>query len=258
MFLLEIFILFIVFTKDILAAPSIDNSTATTANFATINVLSVGQTTTAVIGDSNNSNTAGIRVIDDIGAGWDATMAVTNLTIKNNAKTLFGNNSTVNFTGVYDGLHGVLAGGGTFTVEITTGGSVGAALFKWTDPSGVQTTNVTTGASVILSNGITANFNPATYIAGDKWSIGVDVLPYTGLTVTPSNIYAEVGTLDGLTVGGEETLIGSGITSNSKTIMTASSSNGIGTYWQDLNLRLNVHSRPLSGNFDGTVTLTIL
>jgi hypothetical protein len=250
---IEIFFLFILFNTAVFAAPSIDNSTATAANFTTVNVLSVGQTITAIVGDSNHSNTTGIRVIDDVSSGWSATMTATNLTTKGNVKKINGSNSTVNFTGTYDGLRGM----GAFTVEITTGGSVGVAMFKWTDPSGVETTNITTTSSVSLSNGISVTFAPATYVVGDKWSAGVEVFPYTGLTVSPSVIYAESGILTGLSSGNEESLTGSGVTSDAKTIMFTTIGNGIGTYWQDLDLNLNIHSNPLSGNFNGIVTLTV-
>jgi hypothetical protein len=254
---IEIFLLFIFCNTAVFAAPSIDNSTATTANFATVNVLPVGQTVAAVVGDTNYSNTTGIRVIDDVSSGWSATISATNLTTKGNVKKITGSNSTVNFTGTYDGLQGVISVGSAFTVEITTGGSVGVAMFKWTNPSGVETTSVITASSVLLSNGISVTFAPATYVVGDKWSIGVDVFPYTGLTISPSIIYAESGTLTGLSSGTEESLTGSSITSDPKTIMFATAGNGIGTYWQDLDLNLNVHSYPLSGNFNGIVTLTV-
>jgi len=256
--LLTLFLLFIFSTKTVLAAPYLDNSTAATANFTSMGVSFTGQSTTAIIGDSNNGNTIGIKVGDSGSSGWAATMTATNLTVSGSVKKLAGTNSTVGFTGIYDGVPGVLSGGGFFTVEITTGGSVGVAVFSWTDPLGVATTDVTTASSMLLSNGISVIFDPATYVIGDKWSVAVDVFPYTGLTVTPSSIFAEFGTLTGVTAGGSGTLTGSGINSDAKTIMTATAGNGTGAYWQDLDLNLNIHTNPLSGSFSGVVVLTVL
>lgn len=256
MFLIKILFLFIISITPVLSAPTIDNSTAVSATFTSKNVAIVGQTTSTVIGDTNSSNTIGVSVGDSGSAGWSATMTSTNLTTMGSVRNMAGSNSTVGFTGVYDGVHGVVAGG-SFIVEITTGGSVGVAIFKWTDPSGVATTNVTTAASVALSNGVSVTFDPATYVIGDKWSVGVDVFPYTGLTITPSSIFAESGTLTGVTAGSMEILTGSGVTSDPKTIMTATNGNGTGTYWQDLNLDLNLHANPMSGNFGAIVVLTV-
>ena len=238
----------------------LSNSTATTATFESKSVSSNQQTTTTNIGDTDSANTTGIEISDlrGTGVGWAATMTATNLTTSGSVKKLAGNNSTVGFTGIYDGVPGVISGGSFFTVEITTGGSVGVALFSWTDPLGVATTNVMTSSSVSLSNGINVSFDPATYVVGDKWSVAVDVFPYTGLTVTPGAIFAEVGTLTGVTTGGSELLTGSGTTSDAKTIMTATVGNGTGTYWQDLDLNLNIHTNPLSGSFAGVVMLTVL
>lgn len=87
--------------------------------------------------------------------------------------------------------------------------------------------------------------------------MGVDVFPYAGLTVTPSTIYAESGTLDGVTAGSIETLVGSGVTSDAKSIMTATPGNGTGSYWQDLGLDLNIHANSMSGDFGAVVVLTV-
>ena len=215
------------------------------------------QTSTGVIGDSDHANLVGVKVSDDGTAGWSAVMTSTHFTTRATTKKLAGNNATVDFTGTYDGLDGVLAPNGTFKVEITTGGAVGTAVFKWWDPAGNLTSTVTTATSVVLSNGITVNFAAATYAVDDKWSAGVDVFPYTGLTVTPSAIYAESGSLTGVSAGSSEILSGTGAASNAKTIMTATAGNGTGTYWQDEDLSLSIHANSLSGDFTATATLTV-
>jgi len=237
------------------AALDITAPTAATLTGKTVSITS--QTSTGVIGDSNNANLVGVKVSDDGTAGWTAVMTSTHFTTRATTKKLAGNNATVDFTGTYDGLDGVIDPNGTFKVEITTGGAVGTAVFKWWDPAGNLTSTVTTAASVVLSNGITVNFDAATYAVDDSWSAGVDVFPYTGLTVTPSAIYAESGSLTGVSAGSSEILSGTGATSNAKTIMTATADNGTGIYWQDEDLSLSVHANFLSGDFTATVTLTV-
>ncbi|TRZ50646.1 MAG: hypothetical protein D4S01_06280 [Dehalococcoidia bacterium] len=238
------------------AVLSITAPTSATLTGKTVSIAA--QTSTGVIGDSNNANLVGVKVSDDGTAGWTAVMTSTHFTTRSNkTKKLAGSNATVDFTGTYDGLDGVLDPNGIFKVEITTGGAVGTAVFKWWDPAGNLTSTVTTAASVVLSNGITVNFAAATYVVGDSWSAGVDVFPYTGLTVTPSDIYAESGSLTGVSKGSSEALSGTGATSDAKTIMTATAGNGIGIYWQDEDLSLSIHANSLSGSFTATVTLTV-
>ena len=217
------------------------------------------QTSTGVIGDSDHTNAIGVKVADDRAGspGWTATLTSTHLTTRATTKLLSGSNNTVDFTGTYDGLHGVKDPTGTFKVEITTPGAVGTAVFKWWNPVGALTESVTTAASVSLSNGISVTFAAANYTEGDSWSAGVDVFPYTGLTVTPLDIYAESGSLTGVSKGSSETLSGTGATSDTKTIMTATAGNGTGIYWQDEDLSLSIHANSLSGNFTATATLTV-
>jgi len=197
------------------------------------------------------------EVIDEGTAGWTATMTSTHFTTQATQKTLAGANNTVTFSGTYDGLDGVLDPNGTFKVEITTGGAVGTAVFQWWDPTGTLTSNITTAATVALSNGISVNFAAATYAVGDSWSAGVDVFPYTGLTVTPGTITAASGSLTGVTAGAAEALTGTTATSDAKTLMTATVNNGFGDYDQAPGLSLSVHANPLAGSFTATATITV-
>lgn len=243
---------------------SISNSTAATASYTGKTVSITEQTDTATIGDATNTNTTGIEVKDlsGTGAGWSTVMTVTHLTTKATQKTLAGSNNTVTFTGTYDGLDGVLNPNGTFKVEITTGGAVGTAVFKWWDPTGTLTSTVTTAASLVLSNGITVNFAAAVYAVGDSWSAGVDVFPYLyettkGLTVTPSAIHNASGSLTGVTAGSAALMTGSGATSGSKTVMTASVNNGFGDYFIDVGLSQTIHPNSLSGSYTSIAVITV-
>jgi len=220
-----------------------------TTSFTAKTVSASSQTTTGTI--------SSVEVTEDGTAGWSVTFTSQHFTTTSAVKVLAGSNSTVGFTGTYDGLDGVLDPVGTFIVEITTGGAVGTAVFKWTDPAGNETTSVATTSSVVLSNGISATFAPASYVVGDKWSVGVDVFPYIGLTVTPGSITIVNGDT-GVTPGSAEALTGTGATSDAKTLMTGTSNNSTGTYRQDESLDLSIHANSLSGSFTATAILTIL
>ena len=229
------------------AALSITSPGSTSLTGETVSTSS--QTTTGTIST--------VEVIDDGTAGWTATMTSQHFITKATTRKLAGDNSTVDFTGTYDGLDGVLNPNGAFEVEITTGGAVGVAIFKWTDPAGNETAGVTAGSSVVLSNGISVTFAAATYVVGDKWSAAVDVFPYTGLTVTPGTITVVSGNT-GVTAGTAGALTGSSVTSDAKTVMTGNASDSTGTYQQDESLELTIHGNSLSGSFTATATLSVI
>jgi len=250
--------------SETLSAGTLSVTAPASAAFAGKTVSSIEQTDTAVIGDSIHTNTTGIRVLDERGsaAGWSCTTTVTHLTTKGATKLLSGTNNTVDFTGTYDGLCGVLNPCGTFKVEITTGGAVGTAVFKWWDPAGTLTENVTTASTVSLSNGISVTFGDATYAVGDSWSVAVDVLPYNydttkGLTITPSAIYADSGSLTGVTAGSSVLMSGTGATSDPATIMTADVNSGLGDYYIDVDLSQTIHPNALAGTYTAVATITV-
>jgi predicted CXXCH cytochrome family protein len=80
----------------------------------------------------------------------------------------------VQLSGIYTGRYA-----GTYTLTITTGGSVGTAHFDWagTAPGAGSGTNVLTGKSIPLEMGLTVsfvNFRPApAYRVGDQWRLTV-------------------------------------------------------------------------------------
>ena len=67
----------------------------------------------------------------------------------------------------------------TYTVEITTGGAVGAAIFKWKQDSGSYTTGVAVLDSnpMDLSNGVQVYFPAGTYVSGDVFIINCTTEP---------------------------------------------------------------------------------
>ncbi len=200
---------------------------------------------------------SGVEVIDDGTAGWSVTITFTHPTHLASTKLLSGSNNTVTFSGTYNGTYGIIDPPGLYIVEITTGGAVGAAQFKWTAPDGTLTTGSSTASSLILGYGISVNFASTTYVVGDKWSVAVDVFPYTGLLITPDTV-AVINGDTGVSAGTAETLTGSGVSSDPKALMIGDSNNSTGTYQQNEDLELNVHANSLSGSFMATATLTVI
>ena len=234
-----------------MSAGTLGLTSSGTATLGGLTVSTSAATSTGSIANVSVTDTRGS------GAGWSAVMTSQHFTSTSTVKNLSGSNSTVDFTGRYDGLDGVLDPNGTFIVEITATGTVGTAIFKWTDHTGIVSTGSTTASTVVLSNGMSVTFAAASYELGDEWSAGVDVFPYTGFRVAPGTITAASGSLTGVTAGSTEYLAGSSATSNSKTLMTAAVNSGFGDYDQAPSLDLQVHANSLSGTFKADATITV-
>ena len=70
-------------------------------------------------------------------------------------------------TGTYTGPNNAI-----FTVQITTAGASGTAVFKWKKDDGTFTTGVTTSTSALtLQDGVQVYFPTATYTLNDVWAI---------------------------------------------------------------------------------------
>ena len=228
-------------------------TTNSSVAFSAVSVSSSNQTT--------NTTSTGLTVADlrGTGAGWSLTVTSNNLTLNGSTSTMSGSNNTVNFTGTYNGVASSTNanGHGIYTVEITTGGLVGTAAFKWTNPASSTTTGVTTASSVVLDSGVSVAFGSATYVIGDKWRFNVSSQPYTGITVTPSNLQAiNSSNLVGVSLGSSGLFIGSGATSNARSILTGEFGRGVGAYSVDLGLLLTVLKNSLSGSHGGTLTIS--
>ncbi len=69
-----------------------------------------------------------------------------------------------------------------FTIEVTTGGAVETAIFKWKKDSGSYTTTITTlSTPQTLSNGISIFWPADTYISGDVFVIRVSAQSAPGI-----------------------------------------------------------------------------
>jgi hypothetical protein len=223
-------------------------------------VTSPGSTsfTTKTVSINSQTTTATISPVEvQSGApGWSTTLTSTHITRISPIQIVYGTNS-ITTGGTYDGTYGVSDPVKKYGVKIAAGGAVGTATYQWRVDDGTWTTPATTAATVTLEKGIQVNFS-GTYTAGDEWLFSVDVFPYTGLTVTPGDITVVSGSGTGVSKGTSQTLTGSSATSNSKTLMSAQPDYGVGTYQQPEDLNLNIRANSLNGNFQGTVTITIL
>jgi len=236
-------------TTDLDVTMSAGSLTLASSASATLSGLTVSTTS-----QNPTGSIANVSVTDERGSGegWSVTMTSTHFTTRATHKTLvdIDADGITGFTGTYDGLDGILDPNGTFIVEVTTGGAVGTAVFEWTDPAGNVTSTVGMTATNLLSNGITVDWDDvATYDVGDKFSAGVDVFPYTGLTVTPGATTAASGSLTGITDGTSGALTGSAATSDAKTVVTADVNTGFGDYDQAEALSLAAHANSLAGSF---------
>ena len=219
--------------------------------------VSFSSGTVSISAQDSTASLSGVTVVNTRATttSWSLTLTSTNLTSVGATSKIAGGNDTVTFSGSYNGL-AALDTAGIYTVEITTGGAVGMAVFKWTDPAHVITTDITTASNVSLSSGISVNFGAATYVTGDKWIIRVDSLDYSSLTIQPGSISTEFGDT-GVTAGSNGTFSGSGATSDPRTLMNGSVGASLGKYIQNSNLIQSVHGNTLQGTFQGTITLTL-
>ena len=220
---------------------SLTSTATTTLSAVTVNIVS-NQNATGNLGTVTMSDARGT------GVGWSTTATSSNFVQVGTAVKQTGSNNTVTSGGTYNN-----AVGGTYTVTIAAGGAVGTATYT---VSGLETqTSTTTGAGVAIgTRGVTATFAAATYVAGDSWTIRVDILPVTGFTMTASAVTTVSGSATGVTAGSPRTFIS---TADPATISVASSGNGMGSYTNNPALQLVVPAGSFAGTYSATITETI-
>lgn len=219
-----------------------------TGGIATLSAVTVNAT--AAQNSTGNLGTVTVTDNTGTGVGWSSTATSTHFIKANAAVKTVGNNNTVttDSSSTFSS-----ATGGTYTITITTGGAVGAAKFS---VAGLETAaNQTTAASAAIGTyGVTATFAAATYVIGDQWTIRVDVIPVTGLQVTPNSFTTVAGSSTGVTNGSVHTFSS---TSDPTTILTASSGNGMGSYSDNPALQLSVPAATFANSYSATITLTV-
>lgn len=221
---------------------------------------SIGMESKTVSGTAQNSTgTVSVTVNDDRegSPGWTLNVTASHITLIRPAIKTSGTNDTVTSAGTYDGtLPGNSPPIKKYTLAIAQGGPVGTATF---DVSGEETAaNITTGSFVAIgTKGVRANFDVATYQAGNEWTIPIDSLPYTDMTVSPGNITVNSGSGTNVMAGASIQLIGSGVRSDSKLVMQATAGYGTGNYTIVVDLSLSIHPYCLAGNYSGDIIFTL-
>jgi len=217
-----------------------------TSPYATLSAITVNATAS----QNSTGNLGTLTVTDNRGSGvgWSSTATCSDFTYRNQAVRVAGSNNTVTSGGTYN--HST---GGTYTVTITTGGASGVAIFS---VSGLESaSNQTTGSAVAVgTRGITATFAAATYVIGDSWTIRVDTIPITNLTLTPNSFTTIAGSSTGVTNGSAHVFLS---TADATTILTATSGNGMGSYSDNPALQLAVPAATFANSYTATVTLTV-
>lgn len=226
-----------------LSAGVLSLSAPSSATLNTVNLIAGTMTGTGNLGTVQVTDQRGTLV------GWNLTATCTNFIKVNTAQLVSGSNNTVTSGGTYN-----TSTKGTYTITITTGGSVGTAKFS---VSGLETaTNQTTGSGVAIgTQGVTATFAAATYVIGDSWTIRVDTIPVTNLSVTPGTVTLVQGPANNVTGGSAHTFTS---TADATALITASSSQGSGIFSVNPSLSLNVPVGSYANSYLATVTETVL
>lgn len=226
---------------------------AGTLNISTTASSSLSSVTVDATTSQNSTGNLGTVTVTDnrgSGLGWSCTATSTHFIKVNAATKISGSNNTVTSDSSSTFSN---ATGGTYTITITTGGSVGTAKFS---VSGLESaSNQTTGAGVAIGTfGVTATFASATYVNGDSWTIRVDTIPVTGLQITPNSFTTIAGSSTGVSNGSVHTFSS---TSDATSILTATAGNGMGSYSDNPALQLTVPAATYANSYTATVTLTV-
>jgi len=212
-----------------------------TSTLSTITLSTSSQNATGDLGLVDAADSRGT------GVGWTLTDAASNFIQVETPITVSGSHNTLSSGGTYTGTTA-----GTYTVTIATGGSAGVSTYT---VSGLETQGTTTTGSTVLigTHGVTATFGAATYTTGDSWTIRVDLIPVTDFTQSPGSVSAIVGSLTGMNSGSSHTFSS---TSDTATLASAPSGDGMGEYTLDPNLSLAVPANTYTGSYSATITLT--
>lgn len=230
-----------------LSVTSPSSVTITTQTVATTDQTSTGTVTGTAPTDTRGS-----------GAGWTVSMTSTHITRTAGTVNVGGTaGGEIGFTGTYTCATAPVGsnGGGRYRVEITTSGAVGTAAFKWKGPDDVETTAVTTAASLVLNSGVNVTFT-GSQTTGRAVALMVGCHVYTQNTATPQTLAATSGSTTGVTLQSAGAFSGSGTTSSAKSLLIAEGGAGMGAYTFDTALSQTVRKNSISGAHSATLTVT--
>lgn len=201
-------------------------------------------------GSQSSSGSLGLSTLTDArgtGAGWSLTATTTPFSNVATPVQTVGSIGSIVTGGSYTGTSA-----GTYTVTIATGGVLGVATYT---VSGLETQAATaTGVATALgTRGVTTTFAAATYVSGEQWTIAVNIIPASNISVTPSAVTAVSGSTTGVTAGSPYSFTTG---SDPATIMSSTVGNGLGVYTNTPTLNLAIPAGTKAGSYVATVTET--
>lgn len=221
---------------------------------------------TGATASSNAQDTTGdlgvLTVTDSrgTGVGWSLTAESTDFYKYNNpttvsgAKTLALGTSTAYATSSADTD---LTRSDTYTITIDIAGNSGVATF---DVTGAETVNdQTTGSNVAVgTKGLKVNFNDTGYGTGNQWTVRVDTIPVTGFRINPGTKTVISGSGTNVTEGSTAFFSDGDYNGTfTATLLTASSTYGMGSYSVNPTLQLAVPANTYANTYTATVTETV-
>lgn len=226
-----------------LSAGTLSLSAPSSGSLSSVNLIAGAMTGTGSLGTVQVTDRRGTLV------GWNATATCSNFIRVNAAVRTSGSNNTVTSGGTYNN-----ATGGTYTITITTGGTLANARYS---VSGLESaTNQVPGTNVAIgTRGVTATFTAATYVVGNSWTIRVDTIPVTNLTVNPGSVTLVEGPTNDAVAGSVDTFTG---TSDPIVLMSAPATDGSGIFSVTPALSLNIPIGSYANTYTATVTETVL
>lgn len=199
------------------------------------------QVSTALL---SNIETTDTRSNDDV--GWSVSVLCSDFVAINQPVLQKGRNDTVTAGGDY-----LDSQAGTYTITITQPGNMGVAKFSvrgLEDWSGLTGSNVTIG-----TKGVTASFAKANYAVGDSWTIRIDTIPVSNLTVTPLDLVATSGTKGGAQLGPKYTFLNK---NDPTTLITVPSGEKNSSFSNNLLFSLNIPPFTFANTYKAQLTVT--
>lgn len=219
--------------------------------------LDMGNVTVGSGNDFHGS--LGLMTVSDDRAGspgWSLVGTSSHMTTIRPAMRISGSVGDVTSGGVYDGMFSVTSPASFYTITINKAGAVGTATFNVSGAESMN--NVITGTFVAIgTKGVRVTFDVGDYSVGDQWMVGVDVLPYTDMTIALGSLTVNLGSGTGVSVASTGAFSGVGARSDNKILMQATAGNGIGSYSITPDLSVHVHAGSMAGTYTGELLFTV-
>lgn len=192
----------------------------------------------------NNIQMTDTRSNTDV--GWSVNILCSDFVAINQPVLNKGYNNTVTSGGEYtDSQEGI------YTIIITTPGDTGTAKFAVT---GLETSSGVTGTNIpIGTRGVTVSFAPAQYTTGDSWTIRIDTIPVSNLTITPQDLTSLSGVRGNARLGTTHTFVNN---SDPATLITVPGGQTYDSFADSLLFSLNIPPFTFANTYRAQLTIT--